>query len=134
MVSLVIRVTSNSPCFWMFHNTTACTEGTYGPDCSSSCACVGTNTASCDNVNGTCYCKAGWEGSTCSVDKDECQLGQCQGQNENCTNVAGSYSCFCNNGFQYDSSRNCVGEALGFIVPPPPRHKKKQNKMIEAHT
>ena len=98
------------------NNTTACAEGTYGRDCSRSCDCAENNTESCDHVNGTCYCKAGWEGSTCSVVKDECQLGPCQGQNEHCVIRGGNYSCVCNIGFQYDVNGSCVGELPFWVL------------------
>ena len=34
--------------------------------------CNATNTERCDNINGLCYCKSGWEGVHCNADVQEC--------------------------------------------------------------
>ena len=44
---------------------TECSATTYGQDCANTCSCVAENTADCDNVDGTCTCKPGFDGSDC---------------------------------------------------------------------
>ena len=89
-----------------------CPAGTFGPDCSGFCTCNTQNSVSCDHVSGTCNCTAGWEGSACDVDIDECAApsGVTCPANSNCINTAGSYVCACETGFYKDSSGLCQGE------------------------
>ncbi|XP_052253079.1 fibrillin-1-like [Dreissena polymorpha] len=83
---------------------TACSNNNYGNSCNTSCNCNTTNalvsTQTCNHVNGTCLCKAQWEGATCEADVDECKLGthNC-GQDSTCVNNNGSFTCPCNIGY-----------------------------------
>ncbi|XP_070174635.1 fibropellin-1-like [Littorina saxatilis] len=88
-----------------------CSEGTFGPNCNSSCSCDVMTTESCDHLNGTCYCKAGWEGVTCEDDVDECNrsLHNCTGDHRECANLIGGFQCFCQKGYFLD--RNIVCQA-----------------------
>ena len=47
---------------------TVCPEGMFGDNCGQECQCQ--NGASCNHVDGTCICSAGYMGITCS----ECWL------------------------------------------------------------
>ena len=95
---------------WLLY-VTECQDGYYGQDCSTSCSCTAANTASCDHVTGTCSCKAGWEGSTCSSDVNECLRRQhdCTGAYEECVNDVGGYHCVCAAGYYYKYFRVCQG-------------------------
>ncbi|XP_069119516.1 LOW QUALITY PROTEIN: protein crumbs homolog 1-like [Argopecten irradians] len=66
------------------------------------------NGASCTNTDGgfTCNCYGtGYQGTYCSEDVDECQVGldPCQ-HNSNCSNSVGDYSCACSYGY---TDKNC---------------------------
>ena len=45
----------------------ACTTNTFGQDCTQQCQCQ--NGASCNAVNGSCTCTAGYTGVNCEVGK-----------------------------------------------------------------
>ncbi|KAH9524463.1 hypothetical protein Btru_054653, partial [Bulinus truncatus] len=88
-----------------------CPYRTYGINCSSSCNCHPDHTRYCDKINGTCYCKDGWEGPHCSIDINECNKNQnlCNLTNhELCSNTDGSYVCSCQPGFHKDSGNTCI--------------------------
>ncbi|KAH9524467.1 hypothetical protein Btru_054657 [Bulinus truncatus] len=88
-----------------------CPNKTYGRNCSSSCSCHPDYTRYCDKINGTCYCKDGWEGPHCSIDINECNKNQnlCNLTNhEHCQNTDGSYVCSCQSGFHKDSGNTCI--------------------------
>lgn len=56
----------------------------------------------------TCTCEAGWQGPTCEVDIDECQLGDDDcAADATCRNTLGGYGCLCNPGFLGDGT-SCV--------------------------
>ncbi|KAF6384646.1 hypothetical protein mRhiFer1_004359 [Rhinolophus ferrumequinum] len=42
-----------------------CPKGVYGAGCSSECQCVEENTLECNAKNGSCTCKAGYQGNRC---------------------------------------------------------------------
>ncbi|XP_041371795.1 fibrillin-2-like isoform X2 [Gigantopelta aegis] len=78
-----------------------CDSGSYGPNCENTCTCNITNTESCNATDGTCTCRPGWTGSTCSDDINECSGSQpinC-GTNGQCVNQPGYYRCECQVGF-----------------------------------
>ena len=72
---------------------TECSDTTWGQDCANQCTCVAANTADCDNVDGTCTCKADFTGPTCS-----CSAA-------NTASVGADGTCSCGPGFTGD---NCT--------------------------
>ncbi|XP_053387799.1 multiple epidermal growth factor-like domains protein 10 isoform X1 [Mercenaria mercenaria] len=80
-----------------------CDDYMYGDDCLENCTCNVETTNACNNVNGSCYCKKGWEGERCSLDTNECSenVTLCWNKaNSTCKNEAGSFRCDCNEGFR----------------------------------
>uniref|UniRef100_A0A2C9JEB6 Uncharacterized protein n=1 Tax=Biomphalaria glabrata TaxID=6526 RepID=A0A2C9JEB6_BIOGL len=79
----------------------ACNSTHYGPNCAHQCTCMMTNTADCNDVNGTCTCKPGWTGTNCDQDIDECAINSsfCTNSNESCHNLNGSAECICKVGY-----------------------------------
>jgi hypothetical protein len=58
----------------------------------------GFKTSDCNNVDGNCTCKTGWQGATCVEDVNECtdNLTICNTiPNSQCNNMNGSYKCNC---------------------------------------
>ena len=89
---------------------TECPQGKYGMNCASTCTCNPHRTVSCDKVDGTCSCKAGWEGKDCNADVKECTLSRRRcGANAKCHETPGSFRCTCNKGYQMNARRLCVG-------------------------
>ncbi|XP_025078060.1 uncharacterized protein LOC112554482 isoform X2 [Pomacea canaliculata] len=92
---------------WMTCST--CPAGTFGPNCTQLCACAA-GAERCDPVSG-CVCRQGWEGDKCDKDVDECQLGilsaNCRGENVQCINTNGGYTCRCLQGFAADNDSVC---------------------------
>ncbi|KAK7093001.1 hypothetical protein V1264_008666 [Littorina saxatilis] len=84
-----------------------CPDNKFGTNCSSDCTCGATGTASCDKVNGTCYCKPGWTGLNCTDDVDECTRDPCP-VHSTCNNTDGSHECTCNAGFEKTGDGNCT--------------------------
>ena len=92
-----------------------CSSNTYGVNCAENCDCMDSHTndttQTCDALTGACNCQAGWNGTRCETDIDEC-AGNTHGchsqQNEGCHNLEGSYNCSCFLGYQRDNSGNCV--------------------------
>ncbi|PVD35905.1 hypothetical protein C0Q70_02874 [Pomacea canaliculata] len=87
-----------------------CAAGNYGQNCSSNCTCDAQNTVNCSNVDGTCTCKTGWNGTNCDIDIDECaqSLPTSCVANSTCSNTNGSYLCVCNTGYQKLTDGNCT--------------------------
>ncbi|KAK6180960.1 hypothetical protein SNE40_008919 [Patella caerulea] len=86
-----------------------CPQGTYGPGCASTCDCFDATTTSCSNVNGSCSCVDGWQGTQCDEDKDECTTAPVPdcGPKASCLNTNGSFICKCNTGY-FKSNGICV--------------------------
>ncbi|GFO24162.1 fibrillin-1 [Plakobranchus ocellatus] len=93
-----------------------CDATSYGQDCSNTCSCVTVNTLDCNDTTGSCMCNSGWTGSNCSVDVNECDVGNyCPGPNDTCINLDGSAECRCDSGFYRPTvTDNCedVNECL----------------------
>ncbi|KAK7483627.1 hypothetical protein BaRGS_00025180, partial [Batillaria attramentaria] len=87
-----------------------CRQGSYGEGCVNTCTCDMQNTISCDNVNGSCTCKAGFHGPTCTDDINECTAtpGVTCPENSHCINTIGSYLCACENGYFKDTDGSCI--------------------------
>lgn len=87
-----------------------CDEGKYGKDCLATCNCsyaMG-NTKACNKANGFCQCNAGWNGSTCNVNINECfTLDTPCPSNSACLDLQGSYECICSLGYFKTSSGTC---------------------------
>ncbi|XP_078657723.1 uncharacterized protein LOC144903463 isoform X1 [Branchiostoma floridae x Branchiostoma belcheri] len=85
-----------------------CSYGTYGSDCLQTCHCA-SGIYVCSRYTGVCSsggCEAGWEGTMCHIDVDECSLGtdDCA---QVCENVPGSFTCSCWAGYVMDGG-TCV--------------------------
>ncbi|KAK7481053.1 hypothetical protein BaRGS_00027689, partial [Batillaria attramentaria] len=75
---------------------------TYGPECRLNCSCSGRGLA-CHHVTG-CVCQAGWTGSECKDDVDECaENPDVCGEGMVCRNNEGSYTCTCRPGYSMDN-------------------------------
>lgn len=95
-----------------------CDSGKYGLNCESNCSCNAQNTQSCNNVDGSCTCKTGWKGATCTDNIDECLNSSICPLNSNCTDSPGSYSCDCIAGYSLAGGQ-CVGKSCcSFCVYP----------------
>ncbi|XP_070174967.1 uncharacterized protein [Littorina saxatilis] len=86
-----------------------CPANMYGTNCTQECNCT-INAESCNNVDGACVCKAGWEGTCCESDVNECLTNQhnCSDDNVICINEVGGYSCGCDVGYTSNESQNCI--------------------------
>lgn len=61
-------------------------------------------------MSGICTCRAGWNGTDCSVDVDECKnFANICPDNSDCTNLNGTYLCTCKDGFSM-SNNKCTGK------------------------
>lgn len=89
----------------------ACAANQYGKNCAQRCMCS-PNAQSCDSVDGTCTCKAGWEGTLCETDINECLINRhnCSGDWVICINEDGGYSCGCEEGYKNNGSNICLGQ------------------------
>ena len=73
---------------------------------SSPCANTG-NCTSLGPFNYSCECAAGYTGSTCEVDIDECLMAVCPA-NSSCVDAVNSYMCVCNPGFKGDQCTSAL--------------------------
>ena len=66
LMTYFVHVRSMQVCIITFPSPfLACSEGSYGLDCASTCECQ--NNATCDFVSGSCSCTAGWFGTLCEM-------------------------------------------------------------------
>ena len=105
-INYVAMVTS---CHTIFFSFSECGATNYGDSCSKSCSCITANTADCNNTNGDCTCKTGWNGTICDVNIDECLNSTiCDGiPDSTCQDSMGSYDCVCITGYKKNSSNLC---------------------------
>jgi hypothetical protein len=92
-----------------------CGSNKYGTKCVEICLCDMAQTSDCNNVDGNCTCKTGWQGATCVEDVNECtdNLTICNAvPNSQCNNLNGSYECNCVTGYQKLANGNCQGRLL----------------------
>ncbi|XP_053385745.1 fibrillin-1-like [Mercenaria mercenaria] len=89
-------------------NCAECDSMNYGKNCNEECKCSFENALKCNNVDGTCMCKMGWQGSVCLENKDECTSNNhtCS-SNSKCLDTHGSYNCVCDEGF-HKQGDNCI--------------------------
>ncbi|XP_052696969.1 uncharacterized protein LOC128175386 isoform X6 [Crassostrea angulata] len=81
---------------------TVCDGFSYGWNCATPCEC-GVGASHCDPELG-CQCKGGWAGIKCDADINECtRQNPCNGSNQECRNIPGSYECVCRSGYQENS-------------------------------
>jgi hypothetical protein len=59
-----------------------------------------------------CICKAGWEGTDCTVNVNECSVANiCNDDYKNCVDTLGSYRCDCIQHYQLNTETDkCDGE------------------------
>ncbi|GFN91253.1 fibrillin-1 [Plakobranchus ocellatus] len=90
---------------------TACDDFMFGDECVSTCDCERESSSGCDSISGTCACEAGWTGTRCDTDIDECvgnnTCTQANRLHYVCVNLPGSFSCQCDEGYE-DSMGTCV--------------------------
>ncbi|XP_059150385.1 bone morphogenetic protein 1-like [Physella acuta] len=88
----------------------ACSNMTYGKDCSRTCGCDRKTYGSCDPQTAACRCYPGWYSAGCTLDINECLTPfACGFQNSLiCVNTPGSFRCECPKGFQKTSTDTCV--------------------------
>ena len=89
--------------------TPACTDSTYGTNCSSTCECDTNHTLdtsqTCDHVNGECRCSESWAGDQCDEDFNEClDNSTCNITNGGCHNFDGGFVCSCHVGYVNEST------------------------------
>ncbi|XP_053372976.1 fibrillin-1-like [Mercenaria mercenaria] len=77
-----------------------CPVDKWGDQCANECDCDGDKSESCHHVTG-CVCVAGWKGTYCKEDINECSTGThtCV-PNSDCTNTNGSHECACKPGYK----------------------------------
>ncbi|XP_052772238.1 uncharacterized protein LOC128211461 isoform X1 [Mya arenaria] len=86
-----------------------CSDWRYGQNCASPCLCNEDNTQSCNGINGECSCKAGWMGTTCAENVNECSVdgsNNCP-DNSSCVDTPGSFECVCNTGYLMNGYWKC---------------------------
>ncbi|XP_053372974.1 uncharacterized protein LOC123561094 [Mercenaria mercenaria] len=87
----------------------ACSENTYGGNCTQNCSCEVSNTLSCNAANGSCTCKEGWTGDTCEDNINECgdaAIHNCP-VNSLCMDKNGSFYCKCDTGYLKSGDGSC---------------------------
>jgi len=87
-----------------------CDSRHYGTACANVCMCNATNTKTCDNVDGSCECKPGFQGTLCEDNVNEClNTTLCPDVLKTCVNTHGSFYCGCIDGYTIDEFGACIG-------------------------
>ncbi|XP_059143235.1 latent-transforming growth factor beta-binding protein 4-like [Physella acuta] len=86
----------------------ACDAYHWGDNCATTCNCSIQGTSSCDAEIG-CQCKAGWAGTWCEIDQDECssEIFPCLPLSS-CINTPGSFECQCKEGYIDLTNHTCT--------------------------
>ncbi|XP_053386927.1 uncharacterized protein LOC123542089 isoform X2 [Mercenaria mercenaria] len=84
-----------------------CDMWNFGLNCESDCTCKFENSEKCDATTGFCTCRAGWNGTKCESDINECVNGTVCPDNSSCNNINGSFVCVCNEGFNKTELGEC---------------------------
>ena len=87
-----------------------CGSNKWGAKCVEPCLCDMAKTSDCNNVDGNCTCKTGWQGATCVEEVNECtdNLTICNTiPNSQCNKVNGSYECNCVTGYEKLTNGSC---------------------------
>ena len=66
-LDISIGCSTNNNAFMSNRCENICPSWLYGQDCDETCDCVQSQTKSCDNVDGQCYCAAGITGAKCNT-------------------------------------------------------------------
>ncbi|XP_042334015.1 epidermal growth factor-like protein 7 [Sceloporus undulatus] len=78
-----------------------------------------------------CSCPSGWTGSCCQTDVDECAGGR-HGCSEVCLNVAGSYRCACQPGYELqEDGKSCQAQVVPTKAPATPSPGGTTNLMVQ---
>lgn len=75
--------------------------------------CVNGECVSTGPAQFTCMCPAGWRGSNCDLDFNECTSTPCL-NGGTCENIDGGYNCGCVLGF---AGQNCETGKVDFVFP-----------------
>jgi len=99
------RATDCRACGANRHSFPVCELCTVEKDCSGHADTV---SVSAQGDSCACVCQAGWEGSDCSIDADECQSGPCFAGT--CVDELNGFHCDCDPGFKGDVCQTDVDE------------------------
>ncbi|XP_066299173.1 fibroblast growth factor receptor 1-like [Branchiostoma lanceolatum] len=96
-----------------------CTPGEFGPGCTGTCHCASGRSV-CDVTDGVCSsggCEAGWKGSKCQTDVDECDTDthNCHIY-ATCSNSEGSFNCSCNPGYHGNGTSCTEQKTVGLSL------------------
>ncbi|XP_059158121.1 uncharacterized protein LOC131942326 [Physella acuta] len=75
----------------------------WGENCATECNCSPRGTSRCDPTQG-CQCKAGWAGTWCQDDIDECSSLVPPCPETSCVNTFGSFYCQCKQGYSFENN------------------------------